>query len=549
MAVLYIVILIGVLVFVHEFGHFLAARFFGVKVLSFSIGFGPKLLSLKRGDTSWDIRILPLGGFVQMYGSEFEEVSNPDAPDFARAYNNKPIWQKAIINLAGPLSNLLLPIPILFAVYFATVTQDLPPTIGQVLDNSPALGVLEPGDRVTHINGKPVQFWTTLQATITANPDTPLLMTIERDGTSLQATITPEKTIRRDSLDILTQTIGRIGVTPDLAGPVVGVTTPMGKAAIAGFKTFDEIVAVNGNPIRSFVELEQAIRHNDTATLTFDILRPTPAEINFGSLNILVPASVVITHPADSLEALGLASANMFISEVDNSSPAQRAGLKAGDQILALNGLSVNLFRSFIDKLAQTWENPHELTVRRNGEVFTTTIQLEKLTITGEFQEEVPIIYAGFYHKVLTVQPDLVDKTMTDRLAYAARISVTRTVEASSMLVVYIVRMFQGRVSTKSLGGPIMIGHMASKAGQDGIEAFLRMLAIISINLGILNLLPIPLLDGGKLAILGVEAIKRGPLTMRTRQIIAYVGLAMVGLLMMLAFKNDLERLWNMIFS
>ena len=159
------------------------------------------------------------------------------------------------------------------------------------------------------------------------------------------------------------------------------------------------------------------------------------------------------------------------------------------------------------------------------------------------------MIYAGFYHKSPIIPPDPVIKPMSDRFAFAARVSFTTTVKASSMLVVYVIRMFQGRVSTKSLGGPIMIGHMASKAGQDGLDVFMRMMAIISINLGILNLLPIPLFDGGKLAILLVEAIKRGPLTMRTRQIIAYIGLAMVALLLLLAFKNDLERMWNLFFS
>ncbi|MBO4350065.1 MAG: site-2 protease family protein, partial [Proteobacteria bacterium] len=152
--------------------------------------------------------------------------------------------------------------------------------------------------------------------------------------------------------------------------------------------------------------------------------------------------------------------------------------------------------------------------------------------------------------KTPIVSPEMVDMTMGDRFTHAVSSSITMTVKASSLLVVYVVRMFQGRVSTKSLGGPIMIGHMASKAGEEGLDMFLRMLAVISINLGILNLIPfIPLLDGGKLTILLVEAIKRGPLSMRTRQIIAYIGLAMVALLIMLAFKNDIERMWNLFFS
>ena len=549
MAVLYIVILIGVLVFVHEFGHYIAARIFKVKVLSFSIGFGPRLGGFKRGDTSWDIRLLPLGGYVQMYGTEFEEVTNRADPDFARAYNNIPIWQKAIINLAGPLFNLLLPIPILFFVYLATVTTDLPPTVGQVLDNSPAVGKLLPGDVITHVDGDEIKYWTTLHDVIADNPEKTLKMRVNRDGEPVEVEVTPQTTVLRDVMDVMTQTVGRVGITPNLASPVIGLTSKYKPAAMAGLETFDEITAINGQAIRSYVELESFLRHNTAETLQITALRPKKLDLNYGTVQVLEPVNVEIKQQISSPEAFGITSANMYISEVDADSPASKAGLKVGDRILTMDGESVNLFFSFQDKLAQAWEKPHNLKVQRGDETFETTIQLEKLTITGEFQEEVPVIYAGFYHKSPVVSPEPVVKSMSDRFAFAARVSLTTTVKASSLLVVYVVRMFQGRVSTKSLGGPIMIGHMASKAGQDGLDAFMRMMAIISINLGILNLLPIPLFDGGKLAILLVEAIKRGPLTMRTRQIIAYIGLAMVILLLLLAFKNDIERMWNLFFS
>ena len=549
MAVIYIVILIGVLVFVHEFGHYLAARIFNVKVTNFSIGFGPKICGFKHKDTDWEIRALPLGGFVQMYGNEFEEITDKEDPDFARAYNNKPIWQKAIINLAGPLFNLILPIPVLFAVYLGTVTTDLPPTVGQVLDNSPAIGILEPGDIVTHIDGKEIKYWTTLHNIISDNPDQTLKFTVLRDGKSINLDITPQSTTLRDSMDVMKQTVGRIGITPDAAPAIIGLTSTQKPAALHGLQTFDEITAINGKPIKTFVELEQAIRHQEAETLKLSVLRAVQLPVEYGTVGVLTPVQITIPNKPGNIEQLGIASANMYLSEVDPGSPADKAGLKKGDRILTVDGQTINVFRSFLDKLVQDWENPHQLTVQRGDEVISTSIQLEKLTIVGEFQEEVPVIYAGFYHKTPIVAPERVTKSWGDRFTYAAAVSFKTTVNASAMLVVYVGKMFQGKVSTKSLGGPIMIGHMASKAGEDGINAFLRMLAVISINLGILNLLPIPLFDGGKLAILGVEAIKRGPLSMRTRQIIAYIGLAMVALLIMLAFKNDIERLWNLFFS
>ena len=549
MAILYIVILIGVLVFVHEFGHYIAAKIFKVKVLSFSIGFGPRLFGFKRGDTSWDIRLLPLGGYVQMYGTEFEEVTNTTDPDFKRAYNNKPIWQKAIINLAGPLFNLLLPIPLLFAVYCVTVTNDYPSSIGQVLDNSPAIGVLEPGDVVTHINGDKIKYWDDFHNKIASNPDNKLTFTINRDGQIIEAAITPQPTTLRDGMDVMSETVGRIGVTPDFAAPTIGLTSPQLPAAIYGLKSFDEITAINGHPIKTYVELETVLKHNESPSLKITALRPQKIDIPYGTIQILIPVRIEIPQKLNSTADLGIASDNMFLSEIDKDSPADKAGLKPGDHILELDGNSINVFRSFLDKLAQDWENPHKLKVMRDGDIIETEIQLEKLTITGEFQEEIPMIYAGFYHKSHFIEPDRVEKSMGERLAYAGKESIKTTVKASTMLVVYVMKMFQGKVSTKSLGGPIMIGHMAQKAGKDGLDMFMKMMAIISINLGILNLLPIPLFDGGKLAILLVEAIKRGPLSMRTRTTIAYIGLAMVILIMMLAFKNDIERMWNLFFS
>lgn len=549
MAVVYIIILIGVLVFVHEFGHYIAARIFKVKVLSFSIGFGPRLGGFKRGDTSWDIRLLPLGGYVQMYGTEFEEVTDKTDPDYEKAYNNKPIWQKAIICLAGPLFNLLLPIPVLFAVYTATVTSDMPPTIGQVLDSSPAVGVLQPGDIVTHVNGGEIHYWTELSDEIAANPNEEMTFTIVRDGQTMDVKITPEEAIIRDPMDVMKTSRGRIGITPDPASAVIGLTSTTALAAQYGLQNFDEITSVNGKAVQSYVELEQAVRHHDGETLELTTLRPKYLPIEYGAIGVLEKNKVVIPQNIKDISELGIVSANMFLSEVDPDSPAAKAGLQKGDCILELDGKPLNIFRSFIDKLAQTWEDPHELLVRRGDNVFKTTIQLEKVITVGEYQEENPVIYAGLYHKTSFVSPGSVDMPMSDRVSNAVAKSFSVTVKASGFLAVSVVRMFQGRVSTKSLGGPIMIGHMASKAGQDGLDAFLRMLAIVSINLGILNLIPIPLLDGGKLSILAVEAVKRGPISMRARQIIAYIGLAMVLLILMLAFKNDIERMWNLFFS
>ena len=549
MAVVYIVILIAVLVFVHEFGHYIAARIFDVKVLSFSIGFGPKIAGFHKWDTNWDVRLLPIGGFVQMYGTEFEEINDTEDPDYKRAYNNKPIWQKAIINFAGPLFNLLLPIPILFCVYLGSVTTDLPSTVGQIVDDSVVVGILQPGDKVTAINDVPIRFWTQLHDIVADNPNTPLDFTIERAGKQSRVTVTPKEVVLRDSLDVMKNTVGRIGVTADQNLSIIGLTHPMLPAATAGLQNFDEITAVNGTPVKTYIELEEALRRAPAGPIEFQVLRPKQIDVDYGGVNVLTPLSITVQTDARTTTELGIDSASNFITQVDPDSPASKAGLLAGDQILSHNGAPVSLFRSTLDNMVQAWEDAHTLRVRRNGVEFDTQIQLERLMITGEFQEEIPIIYAGMYSKIPTQMPDAIDKSFSERLSFAASNSVSVTANASVMLVVYIARMFQGRVSTKSLGGPILIGHMAQKAGEEGILSFMQMMAIISINLGVINLMPTPLMDGGQLIILLVEAIKHGPISMRTRSIIVYIGLAMLALLMLLAFKNDIERMWNLFFG
>lgn len=549
MAVVYIVILIGVLVFVHEFGHYLAARLFDVKVERFSIGFGHRIGGFKRGETAWDIRILPLGGYVQMYGSEFEEVTDENDPDYKRAYNNKPIWQKAVICLAGPLFNLLLPLPVLFGVYLATVTEAYPPIVGTVMDGSAAAGHLEPGDRIKQINDVPIRYWYELHDEVARRPNEKIDVLVERNGQDMHITLTPSEIVLRDVFELRVENKGRIGVTLSQAIPMIGIVDGNGPAAIAGLRNFDEIVAVNGTPVGTYVDFEKSLLASTDETLVLDILRADPLDVTYGGVSLLTPLTITLKAADRSAQALGVTTASTFITQVDADSPAAVAGLREGDQILEADGVPVSTISSTLDNLAQDWESVHRLRVRRDGQTFETDLQLKKMTITGEFQEDFPIIYAGMYSKIPTTLPELVSKPFGDRLGYAAATSLKTTVDASTILVVSLGRMVQGRVSTKTLGGPILIGHMAQKAGEEGPGSFLQMLALISINLGIINLVPIPLLDGGKLLILFVEAIKHGPISMRARQIIAYVGVAMVALLMLVAFKNDIERMWNLFFG
>ncbi len=548
MSLIYIVLLIGVLVFVHEFGHFVVAKLFRVKVLSFSIGFGPKIYGFQRGETEWVLRWLPLGGYVQMLGADpFDEVAPEDK---GRAFNDQPLWVRSLVILAGPVANLLLPIPILFAVLLATHTEDLPPVVGQVLEGTPAEGKLEPGDEIVSIDGKAVRYWTTLLSEVSGAPGRELRLVVRRDGAEVEVGLTPRETLLQDELGIVSQRVGRIGITPDQMAPVIGIVDPEGPAARAQMATFDEVVMVGEQRVTTYLELWSALQAAGGAAVEVVLLRELPLGVPYGHVAVAVPRRVRVTAVyGDGMWDYGLESAGMYISQVDAGSPAALAGLQRGDRILALNGKGHNVFRSLVDEMAQGWEAPQVLTVRRDGQILEVPIALERLTVLGEFQEERPVIVAGFYSRVRTVPPPLRQLSWGDRFWHSSATSVETTVRASTMLVLYLYGMAEGRVSTKSIGGPIMIGHMASKAGEDGLASFLRMLAVISINLGIINLLPIPVLDGGHLLLFAIEGVKRGPLSMRTRQIASFIGFSMVVFLMLFAFKNDFERYWSLIFG
>jgi regulator of sigma E protease len=562
MSLVYILVLLGGLIFIHELGHFLFAKLFDVKVLRFSIGMGPKVVGFTWGETEYVVCALPLGGYVQMMGHSFESIEDMDEEERKRALMGKPIWQRSLVTLAGPLFNMLLPVAIYFFVTLGQGTTP-PSQIGQVMPETPAAEAgLMPGDRIVAIDGTEVRYWYQITDLVKDAYDRTLSVTVRRDGQTETVQVSPEKKTQTDFLGLNQRTYGMLGIHLGTQGPTVALDDPDGPAAQAGLEHFDRIVAVDGQPVTTFHAIRDAIRDSGGEPLELLVLHRYPIEVSYAQFFGQRADELTVTPVKRGGEwSLGLDWAEMYITEVDEESPAAKAGLRRGDEILSVDGRAYSNWSMMTDSIQnaiskellernqtgsdEPVEPSFQLTFERNGSVKETTLRPDVIEYTGESKQEQYRVYNGWGHMSDMVMPDSIHHPLGDRLIYAAERGVGQTWRATEMMVTGFLRILQGRVSLNTLGGPIMIGELAAQAGRAGLEYFLQMMALISINLAIFNLLPIPVLDGGHLMFYAIEAVRRRPLSFRTRQILTYIGLALIIMLMLLAFKNDIQRNWQ----
>ena len=239
-----VVALLGVLILVHELGHFVFAKLFDVRVMRFSIGFGPRLFGFTRGETEYRLSLVPLGGYVRLLGEDPSEAVSPI--DRQRSLSDKPLWQRYAIVVAGPAFNLLLPLLIYFLHYTGQRTL-LPPIIGSVLPNLPAAEAgLMPGDRVETVDGKQIRYWEDLERVIADSLGHTLRFGIRRGSDAEERDVTPVQIERSGTLQ-RKETVGWIGVSPRFHLPEIGVLDPNSPAAQAGLKTFDFVTSINGD--------------------------------------------------------------------------------------------------------------------------------------------------------------------------------------------------------------------------------------------------------------------------------------------------------------
>ncbi|HEX3855228.1 MAG TPA: RIP metalloprotease RseP, partial [Polyangiaceae bacterium] len=498
MDLFYPIILISSLIFVHELGHFMFAKAFGVKVLTFSLGFGPKVLRLRGRETEYCVSLIPLGGYVRMLEAAKSDVVLPE--DRKRTFESLPMYKRIVIVLAGPAMNLIFPVLLYFAVFVGD-GPTLPPTVGVVLPGHPADGKLLPGDRIMSVNGEEVATFDEVKRIITKSPGKLLHFTVFRDNRHVDVEVTSEDIVEKRELDI-TERVGSVGIQPSAPTGVIGVPNPESPAYRAGLRTFDIVTAVGGLPVRRFNDLNEAFRDNGGETLPITYLRPIQVPNALGGLAdvAVFEAGVVALTPDASgttlFERTGMELADLYAAVVPEDGCFYKAGLRPGDKVLKLDDEPVAAWSTFRERVLAQPDRPHRIDYQaaRDGMVRTGTFQVRREDFTDDHGQSFSFYVLQIQHWVPLAPEERVEHSAP--LRYAFTKAVEETADVTHFVMVSIVRLIEGRISLKSLSGPITIYEVAGEEGRKGADHFIWVMALISINLGLFNLLPIPVLDG-----------------------------------------------------
>jgi regulator of sigma E protease len=467
-------IVLGIIIVIHELGHFMVAKFFKIKVETFSVGFGPRLIGFRKGETDYRISAFPLGGYVKMAGeTPMDEVKGLDYE-----FLSKPKWQRFLVASAGPAMNVILAVVLITGLYI--YGTDVPEfLIGQAIVNvvepgSPAdRAGIKPGDQIVSFDGKKNPNWQDVQNSVMVNPGHTLPISIERNGTVLQFSVTPEKKGREEA--------GDVGMFPVIRTIVQDVQASS-PASRAGVKPGDEIIRVNGTDLRtSGRTLQQTIQQMSEKTFPITVLRP----VNPPSPAVEQPSRGVLTTLWDgALRLLGRAPASV-------------------------NVLNANLADSGEHKEVD-------------------------LVVTPEMRDGHRMIGIGIQFPTVHVKLGPLQ---------AFEKSVESNKENAALIFQVIGRLLRREASLKQLDGPIGIISVSGQAAQAGFATLLTFMALISLNLGILNILPIPILDGGVILLLVIEALMGRDLSLRMKERIVQASFVFLLMLTVIVIYNDVVKL------
>jgi regulator of sigma E protease len=516
------ILLLGALIFIHELGHYLVAKAFNVKVERFSLGFGHAIFRRTVGETEYVIAWLPLGGYVKMLG----ELPGEELPpaERARSFNGQAVWKRVAISLAGPVMNLVLPVVVLAGVFMSGMPV---PTsrIGAVVPGSAAEQAgLEPGDRIVAVGGEPVSRWEGVTDAVQRAGDAPLAFAVERQGERYEFEVVPED--------------GRLGIDHSAPAAAIGIVARDAPAARAGLQTGDRIVAVGGRELDDWYDLGPALA---AAPPSVELEVARRLEDGEETLRIALPEAA---EPW-TLERLGIMSGDVAVAAVDPNSPAARAGLEPGDLILSIDGEPLISFRALAARIRSGGGAEIALVVLRDGARVPVRVRPEERVLERQSIPE-RVFAIGITGGAPAVPGEYVEEVIRNPLLALWR-GTERTTEILVRTLDGLGKLVRGEVGRESLAGPIGIGMIAAEFYRVGWLEYLHIMAVISVNLAILNLLPVPILDGGQIVLALIEGIKGRPLGARSREIAQQVGLSLLVLLMGFAFWNDLSRYWSRI--
>jgi len=519
-------LLLGVLVVIHELGHFAVAKWCGVKVERFSVGFGPAVFRRTVGETEYQLSWLPLGGYVKMLGESPEDELSPE--DSSRSFNGQSPSRRIAIALAGPGMNLLLPI-VVIAGLLMTGWPTQTSLIGSVTPDAPAAraGML-PGDRIVSVDGEEIWRWSELTKAVRGSEGAPLAIEVERGGDRLSLSITPapfESTVR-------------IGVEQAARSAVIRVSDVEGPAAGAGLRTGDEVIALGARDVGDWYEFERRLVAA-SGDLELRVARG-PGELR-EEISLVIPASTSVNW---SLDALGIMGAETMVMVIEPASPARRAGIEAGDVVLSSGGQDIADWESFAESVATGDGAPLDLLVLRGGhEIEVRLVPVERTLPKDDVAVTswVTGIYAGAPRR----PGEVIDDRVLNPFA-ALWQGTVRTTELFMVTLDSFGMLLTRKIGVENLAGPIGIGEIAGESfAQEGWFTFLWIMCVISVNLAIINLMPVPILDGGNIVFAIAESVSGGPIGIRAREVAQTVGLSLILLLMGFAFWNDLSRNWG----
>ena len=550
MTLLWFALLIGVLITVHELGHFVMARLFGVRVDKLAIGFGRPLVRWSRRGTEYAIGTIPLGGYVRLCGEE--PGARVDADEEPVAFSLRPAWQRLAIICGGPLANVAFA-AFIFMQLAGAEAGATTSTIGSVFAGQPAGDAdLRPGDRVVAVDGESVTTWDDFNARVIAAPGRELRISIERGSgkgdaeRAITKIVTPRVHMRTDPFGGR-ERVGLVGVAPYFRLPQIGVLGEDSAAYKAGLRTFDVITAIHGRPVATSSELDPLVRPRGSGMLVITYLRPVDEALGFVSLALLSPrtAQVVPVNVAPAGKAprydAGVRVADTFVHAVEAGTPAAAIGLGRGDNVTQLDGAPVTSWELLTQALDEHPVDEHTVAWHGiDGVDHHASFRLDRRQRLDEYKaESTYYVFGADGARAIVPVPTLPRER---NLFAAAGAGVARAASVTGTLVRVLGLTLIGRLPSTSIGGPILVYEVAGVAAQHGFDHFLAVAALISLNLGLLNLLPVPLLDGGQASIVLIEAVRRRPVSPRARERATIIGLCLLGALMLLALRNDLAR-------